>query len=571
MPDAVAQRTMHVSLDWLVDMAERGLVRPAQFSRPQVWTPANIIDLFDSIYRNYPIGTLLAIEKSVPEEDVLLGNTVIHAPSDLHALILVDGVQRVSAIVGALSQITNQQSELRFRLYYDIKTDNFTSDANADSFLLPVSEIFRSGFTQWLHDHPFLNEADIDACWRVRDAFKGYQIPITVVSGPSAWETAQVIFTRINTSGVNLSRSDLERAKLGRSPLPSGPLEEFVAESERGGFGRLQPDLAAQCILALTRFDQQGLETPPGWTRPTHNLALISDSSQREAGSRALEALIPGIQFLREFAGIPHSRLLPYPSILVNLVRFIDRYGPPAGRAAELLRRWIWRSTSAQSDVTALNESPDIFLSSPSNAAERLLDTVSSAAKFPGQPNIEVADLNHLNGRINALALLSLRPPLLVPLVERDNNSDRKAREEDATVLTPGVSIASPQILIPWLNDAVSAFAILLPWRYTDSKPNTLGSYLLHPAVDQQLLIDAAIANRNADDESLNRHLIDNKARTLLQHGRFDEFVDYRNHQIADTIRNRVQSMARWGFRDHGELPRIPDDGEYSDRYSDEY
>jgi hypothetical protein len=563
---------MHISLDWLVDMAERGLLRPAQFSRPQVWTAENVIDLFDSIYRNYPIGTLLAIEQAVPDEDVLLGSVVIHAPSTTHALVLVDGVQRVSAIVGALSQISAQSPGRRFEIFYDIRNDSFAADTSvgAGSFMLPVSEVLRSGFNSWLRNHPFLNEKDIDACWRVRDAFRSYQIPLTVVSGTNAWETAQIIFTRINTSGVMLSRSDLDRASSGQAPWASGTLAEFLIESERSGFGRLQRDLAAQCILALASGGDEIVVNSLGWTRPAQNLSSLPELSQREAASRAYAALIPGIEFLREFAGISHVRLLPYPSILVNIIRFIDRHGPPIGRVAELLRRWVWRSAALQSDVTALYESPEMFLMSPLDSASRLLDTVSSPARLPWRPDTQVADLNQLSGRVNTLAMLSLRPPLLVPLLEGADNGESVRSSEDEVIWVPGISVGTPRVLIPWLDKASSAFTILLPWKYTDSRPNTLGSYLVHPPVDQPELLDAVLSDRIVDNQSLAAHLIDEKALHLLRHGRLDEFVDYRDHKISAVIQRRVQSMARWGFRDHGELPRINDD-EYSDRYTDEY
>src|SRR6266487_7179622 len=121
--EQVTQRTLHVSLAWLVEMAETGQLRPAAFSRPHVWSARQVAELFDSILRGYPIGTLLVIEQPASEEDVLLGSMMIHAPSDDRALILIDGLQRVAAIVEALSGPRDRSPEDRFQICYDFRHD----------------------------------------------------------------------------------------------------------------------------------------------------------------------------------------------------------------------------------------------------------------------------------------------------------------------------------------------------------------------------------------------------------------------------------------------------------------
>ena len=83
--------------------------------------------------------------------------------------------------------------------------------------------------------------------------------------------------------------------------------------------------------------------------------------------------------------------------------------------------------------------------------------------------------------------------------------------------------------------------------------------------------MEAVISDDTSDTDRLAGHCIDGQALLLLKSGDFDRFVEYRDKKISTTILNRVQSMARWGFRDHGSLPSVSDDSQYSDRYDDEY
>ena len=558
MPEQVRQTTMQVSLDWLVHMAEIGRLRPAPFSRPQVWSARQVADLFDSIYRGYPIGTLLVIEQPADEEDVLLGNALIHAPSDERALILIDGLQRVTAIVGSLSRVQDQSASDRFQICYDFKRDKFITGPPAKTTMLPLNIAFDGRqFGVWMREHPFLTDEERDACWRLSDALKTYSMQIIILAGADAWSTAREIFTRINASGATLTRSDLARARSGRVTTAKSGLERLQIETERSGFGLLSIELAAQCALNAIREPVGSLASRPIWARPQQTFEQLSTATQQHAIDHAQSAMIPAIEFLRQKAAIPHVRLLPQSAILPNLVRFIDIYGPPAGRPQELLKRWAWRfgTISDNSLIQPINTHG--VQETALDAATHLLDSLPQSVGPDWRPDMSVASLNYPHGRINTLALLSLRPPLLVP--------------PDNVVGPADVLITAPPILIPWLNEVDSTFCELLPWKFTERRPTSLGSYLLHPPAEQRRLMEAVMSKHWADADLLSRHCIDRKALNLLVGGGLDEFVEYRERKMSTVILDRVRSMARWGFRDHGNLPSISDNSQFDDRYGDEY
>jgi hypothetical protein len=144
-----------------------------------------------------------------------------------------------------------------------------------------------------------------------------------------------------------------------------------------------------------------------------------------------------------------------------------------------------------------------------------------------------------------------LRPHLLVPV--------------DDLIEPADVPISATQIFSPWLDEASSAFSALLPRSFIENRPISLAGYVLHPPAKQTQLLEAVMEMSSANADVLTGHCIDTTALGLLQRGDLDEFVDYRGRQMFAAILRRVQSMARWGFRDHGSLPDIHEDSRYVD------
>src|SRR5580700_11908833 len=77
-------------LDELLRKVGGGLVRIPFFQRGLMWEDSDRLELFDSINRGYPIGTLLFWQRVAPAQRVVLGRLTLDAPRREDALWVVD-------------------------------------------------------------------------------------------------------------------------------------------------------------------------------------------------------------------------------------------------------------------------------------------------------------------------------------------------------------------------------------------------------------------------------------------------------------------------------------------------
>ena len=74
-----------------VDDATQGTLNVPEFQRKYVWRASKVVDLVDSLWRGYPIGTLLLWESTYDSPQTALG-------TQSGKLWIVDGQQRVTSL-----------------------------------------------------------------------------------------------------------------------------------------------------------------------------------------------------------------------------------------------------------------------------------------------------------------------------------------------------------------------------------------------------------------------------------------------------------------------------------------
>ncbi|MGH8907619.1 MAG: DUF262 domain-containing protein [Egibacteraceae bacterium] len=91
-------------LEDLVTEAWAGRIRVPHFQRDFRWTRRDVIRLFDSIVKGYPIGSLLLWVRPAEAQRIRLGALEIDAPRMEQALWVVDGQQRITSLANALHE-----------------------------------------------------------------------------------------------------------------------------------------------------------------------------------------------------------------------------------------------------------------------------------------------------------------------------------------------------------------------------------------------------------------------------------------------------------------------------------
>ena len=128
----------------LLERAQHGDLRVPPFQRPIRWRRVDHLLLLDSLYRGYPIGTLLLWKRAAEKKRIHFGDVSIDAAAMADALWIVDGQQRITSIVGCLlrpdSVLSRRSSEFAF--WFDLIEGRFLSEGGpADGRRVPVNRL----------------------------------------------------------------------------------------------------------------------------------------------------------------------------------------------------------------------------------------------------------------------------------------------------------------------------------------------------------------------------------------------------------------------------------------------
>lgn len=132
-----------VTLVKSIRMGEIGL---PDIQRPFVWKNAKVRDLFDSMYRGYPVGYLLFWQNTLTESDRAIGTDKKQKPA---RLVIVDGQQRLTSLYAVLGNIA-------------VLRENFESEHIQIAFN-PLEEKFEVTDAAIKRDKAFIH--DISILW----------------------------------------------------------------------------------------------------------------------------------------------------------------------------------------------------------------------------------------------------------------------------------------------------------------------------------------------------------------------------------------------------------------------
>lgn len=526
----------------LVAWAQNGRIRVPQFQRSYRWDSEDAERLFDSIFRGYPIGNLLMWRKPAPAAEISLGELRFKAPERSDALWVVDGQQRLTTLIGALTA-SQETVDRRFRIFYDLRDKRFLSAPHSKQPADHWLPIWVAGDNRrllaWQRERNWLTDEDFDRCDAVATAIRTYEIPMYEIEGDDE-QALREIFDRMNTFGKTLKRAEIFQA-LHSAPLDVQPsdLEALRARLRVLEFGDFTSQILMQSVMALRG----------GKVDRDFRQEFKDDEDLHSAFSATEKALRLVVEFLKTDNRIPHMRLLPYALFVPVLARFTHLFGRPQGRAAELLRRWIWRGSAVgaapQGNTVALRRNASAIEDDPAASAGRLLGLLPPGGE-QWQPDLAQTALNRAQAKINVLGLLSAHPVLLADV-----------RDAEGNLHPAGTRIERTRLLAELLDTGVSPLFPVMA-----SSDRSIGNRLVHPSLSMPA---AGLLLMNATPEVRRSHCVDDTCMELLVPGHLDDFVQRRSELVRKVIADYVQSMALWGFSDGPEPESLFSDDLWGD------
>ncbi|GKT20845.1 DUF262 domain-containing protein [Acidovorax sp. SUPP3334] len=497
-----------------------GRLRIPTFQRRLAWDRSDSRKLVDSLYRGYPVGTLLFWQTSAPADQWRWGALEIRADERQDAWLVVDGQQRLVSLARVL--LTSDTQSEDFALYFDLDSSEFVFPPSQGaveedaSRWLPLNRVLDSEkLFEWLYEKEPSKERR-ERALQLGKRLREYDIPAYIVRSESEG-TLREIFGRLNSMGKRLEASEvfdaLNGARNGQRPSTLSQMALELMQSTN--FGRLDDDILYRLLRVLHGVDviQSGRDDP-----------LRLDGALAESLYTQTEhAVRLAMDFISRDAGIPHYLLLPYKQPLVTLGKFFHFHPEPKPRSRELLVRWIWRGAltgahrgDSVSTRTALDH---VVAGDEEGSVQRMLAMVGRTE--PSLPQVQ--DRFHFRyaaSKLQALALLDLAPRDLESGEVLDIASLLNYREEKKDPPYPTI-IKSTADMLPLLLTGANRIA----------HPNRPG---LRKAVEE------------ADMAILASHGIQEPALRALQRDDLAEFLKQRARHLQTRFAEVFARQARW-------------------------
>lgn len=322
------------SVETAINRIRTGRMALPNFQREFVWGPSQVVDLLDTISRQWPIGTLLLLSGPQPfaTKSIDSGPAIDSGGLDLYIL---DGQQRLTAMYHAFADVSeyvyyvdfkaarNDQEDLikwarrsRFKKTYP------NISARAQDQVALVSEIWESDvFFEWMR---MLPKPDLSAqILAMRDKRlaglnpKVYHAMALQLDHAIELEALARIFESINRTGISLNAFDLLIAKL----IPTGfdLRQEWDTAKDRNPSIKMlaPPDIEPLKLVSLLVRTYEGKKQSRG-VRQGDILAL-DVGHIRAYWSRSIDLYERALSLCLEQFGVVNQDLVPNWAMLLGV------------------------------------------------------------------------------------------------------------------------------------------------------------------------------------------------------------------------------------------------------------
>lgn len=216
-------KEVHYSLGGLINDIGLGRIGLPDIQRPFVWANAKVRDLFDSMYRGYPVGYFLFWQTGAEGVDTkVIGDA---NKQKTPSLLIVDGQQRLTSLYAVIRReavLRENFEREHIRIAFRPQSGTFTvPDATTErdpEYILDISEVFAQSTSKSIRE--YLKR--LEAARKVTDeetelvetaierlaSLTNFPFIALELSQQCSEEQVADVFVRINSEGKKLNQSD---------------------------------------------------------------------------------------------------------------------------------------------------------------------------------------------------------------------------------------------------------------------------------------------------------------------------------------------------------------------------
>lgn len=348
---------------------EKGLIRIPLFQRDSVWNDKKKLELFDSIKKGYPIGSILFWRPEIVEEILSsdyeiksIGSYIMNERANDFFYIL-DGYQRLSTLFGCL--ISPEKTKLErdddewfnnYNIIYNLESEGFEINKKRDLRTLDIHKIplyklvdtkefykFQTNLLKLTLDDDKINKY-LKNYEDVGFKFVDYNIPSIDLIGGNIKEAID-IFSRVNSAGSKISDEwKLSALKSSNNFRLGSLINETLVEVNKFKFYDKKKlnsfrELIFRCVQSS--FGNLYLDN-----QKTSIYSLEKENNFEQIVFRTLNfGVIKTVEFLITELGVLNYDMLPANMQFIFLVEFFNNNENLNSNKKDELKKWFWQTT----------------------------------------------------------------------------------------------------------------------------------------------------------------------------------------------------------------------------------
>lgn len=332
----------------IVNKMQDGQYAVPAFQRDLVWSTPQIIDLFDSISKGYPIGSVI-LWRPRPTDTYPIKTIYdkIEISGKEAQYYILDGRQRLTTFYCCVMDYEEKPS--KFKLCYNLEKDSFEfPKGDSDNIKLVLLSDVYDTFSMLGILQKYMDIEDVSVrndyivkIKKLNTILQSYEIGEVILDDCSLDE-ASTVFSRINSKGTDISKVEMLQALYyndKRSVLVAEEIKELINEMKTYDFAGLRTDDVLNCCyryLGKFNFENKIKE-------------LLDHGSLEEIVEHLKVDFKKTIEFLHQECGVLSYRHLPYARQLVAICAFFAVKRDYTTFDLKELKKWFFYTSVQQS------------------------------------------------------------------------------------------------------------------------------------------------------------------------------------------------------------------------------